>query len=145
MAWNATKQSVLVPHDLTNASNEAIEAALGFVADPSHVAVLHVVEPVAAFVTLQEEKNQAAQENLDQTMAKLRELLDAAGFGAVSAHVRFGDAADEIADYVKDNSVELIVMPSSRRSGVKRLLLGSVAEATLRAASCPVLVLKAPE
>lgn len=144
MAWTPLKQSVLVPHDLTEASADAIEAALTFVDDPSNVAVLHVVEPVATFVTLSDEKNREKKGSLDKVLEQLRTTLNETGFERVTAHVRWGDAAGEIADYVKEHNVELVVMPSSRRSGVKRLLLGSVAEATLRKAPCPVLVLRAP-
>ena len=144
MAWSATKQSVLVPHDLTEASRDAVETALAFVDDPQKVAVLHVVEPVSSFVTMADTKNRDAQQHLDTALAELRKILDETGFEHVTAHVRFGDAADEIAGYVKEHGVELVVMPSARRHGVKRLLLGSVAEATLRRAPCPVLVLPAP-
>ena len=145
MAWSTRKHSVLVPHDLTEGSAAAVEAALAFVDDPSNVAALHVVEPVATFVTLSDEKNRDNKASLDKVLAQLRTTLDEAGFKGVTAHVRWGDAAAEIASYVQEHNVELVVMPSSRRRGVKRLLLGSVAEATLRRAPCPVLVLRSDD
>lgn len=45
-----------------------------------------------------------------------------------------------IADYAKDNDIDLIVMGSHGRSGVRRALLGSVTERTLRSTNVPVLV-----
>ncbi len=45
-----------------------------------------------------------------------------------------------VADYVDANEIDLVVMGSHGRSGVKRALLGSVTERVLRSTSCPVLV-----
>jgi nucleotide-binding universal stress UspA family protein len=145
MPWTSTKRSVLVPHDLSPVANRAVSTALTFVEDPRHVAALHVVEPLSSFVTMSDPKNREAQENLEGTLGELRAALDEAGLGNVAAHVRFGDAAQEVAGFVEEYGVELVVMPSSRRSGVKRLLLGSVAEAILRRVPCPILLLRADE
>ena len=46
------------------------------------------------------------------------------------------------ADIAAERNAELIVMASHGLTGLKRLLLGSVAENTVRLASCPVLVVK---
>ena len=48
----------------------------------------------------------------------------------------------EIADFAQEKKAELIVLPSHGRTGLTRLLLGSVAEKVVRLAHCPVLVLK---
>ena len=53
-----------------------------------------------------------------------------------------GDAGSEIVSYADRVSAELIVIPSHGRSGIKHLLMGSVAERVVRHAHCPVLVLK---
>ncbi len=55
-----------------------------------------------------------------------------------------GDAATEIIDLAQDIKADLIVMGTHGRTGVGRLLMGSVAEAVLRRAPCPVLTLKMP-
>jgi nucleotide-binding universal stress UspA family protein len=51
-----------------------------------------------------------------------------------------GDPAEEILRYARREPVELIVVGTHGRSGVSRLLLGSVAERVVRGARCPVLV-----
>jgi nucleotide-binding universal stress UspA family protein len=51
-----------------------------------------------------------------------------------------GDPADEILRYVAGHGIDLIVLGTHGRTGVSRVLLGSVAERVLRAAPCPVLV-----
>jgi nucleotide-binding universal stress UspA family protein len=56
--------------------------------------------------------------------------------------VESADPAWAIADQAKKSHVSIVVMGSHGRSGLKRLMLGSVAERTLRYAECPVLVVK---
>ena len=56
-----------------------------------------------------------------------------------------GDPATEIARYAVDAGIDLIVMGTHGRTGVERLVLGSVAEKVLRDASCSVLVVKLPK
>lgn len=145
MNWSVQKQSVLVPYDFSSASDEAVQVACSFVDTPGKVAVLHAVEPMNPYVTLADERNQEAQAHLEQTLQKLRKAMDDQGHTEVSVHVRFGEAPRSVAEYVQEHDVELLVMPSARRRGVKRLLLGSVAEQILRAVPCPVLVLRASE
>ena len=55
-----------------------------------------------------------------------------------------GDPATEIVRYARDTGVNLIVMGTHGRTGVERLLMGSVAEKVLRDAPCSVLVVKLP-
>jgi nucleotide-binding universal stress UspA family protein len=55
-----------------------------------------------------------------------------------------GDPAAEIVALAREAKADLIVMGTHGRAGVGRLLLGSVAEAVLRHAPCPVLTLKMP-
>jgi nucleotide-binding universal stress UspA family protein len=50
-----------------------------------------------------------------------------------------GDAADEIVRYAKGHGIHLIVLGTHGRTGVSRVLIGSVAERVIRTAPCPVL------
>ena len=60
----------------------------------------------------------------------------------VEAILRQGQADDEILETAKAVSADLIVMGTHGRTGLARLLMGSVAEGVLRGASCPVLTVK---
>lgn len=60
----------------------------------------------------------------------------------INAHVYPGDAATEILRLAEDVRANLIVVGTHGRVGVKRLLLGSVAEKVMRDALCPVLVMR---
>jgi universal stress protein A len=56
--------------------------------------------------------------------------------------IRAGDPAAQILAEANERKAEAIVLGSHGRTGVRRLLMGSVAEAVLRNAACPVMVCK---
>jgi nucleotide-binding universal stress UspA family protein len=56
-----------------------------------------------------------------------------------------GDPAGQIVRYAADAAIDLIVMGTHGRTGLERLLMGSVAEKVLREAPCSVLVVKLPK
>jgi nucleotide-binding universal stress UspA family protein len=62
---------------------------------------------------------------------------------AVRTEVRMGDVPGEVVDAARDARAQFIVMSSHGYSGVRRWLLGSVAETVLHAAPCPVWVVRA--
>ena len=59
-----------------------------------------------------------------------------------SVILRRGDPARVIANQARKSHASMIIMGSHGRTGIKRLVLGSVAERTLRYARCPVLIIK---
>ena len=63
---------------------------------------------------------------------------------AVSHVLLEGDPAAEIARYATEASVDVIVIGTHGRTGVDRLVMGSVAERVMREAPCSVLVVKLP-
>lgn len=77
-------------------------------------------------------------ELMDEMAPEVRCLRDA-GF-EVSLEVRFGTPADEIIDRIADGEFDLVAMATHGRSGVPRMLLGSVAERVLRSSPIPVLM-----
>ena len=60
-------------------------------------------------------------------------------------HLILGTPAKSIVRFAEENGVDLIVMGTHGRSGLPRLLMGSVAEEVVRGAHCPVLTLREPE
>jgi len=59
--------------------------------------------------------------------------------------VEMGDAHTLIVNWARDKAADLIVMSTHGRSGLPRMLLGSVTEKVLRSASCPVLAIPSHE
>jgi nucleotide-binding universal stress UspA family protein len=61
---------------------------------------------------------------------------------SLHAHQRLEVASEEIAQLASDLEADLVVVGTHGRRGMRRLLLGSVAEATVRLSPCPVLVVR---
>jgi len=95
-----------------------------------------------------EQEYEAAEKELQAVRAQLMEALQpeadhlrSLGY-AVKMEVEFGDPAQRIVQYASDEGIGLIAMATHGRSGLSRLMLGSVAERVLRSASVPVLLLR---
>lgn len=84
-----------------------------------------------------EEQGRRAVERIE-TMAKIH------GVDA-ETEVREGDPATEILEYAEEIDADAIVAGTHGRSGVKRRLIGSVAERLVRHATCPVMTIRLPE
>jgi nucleotide-binding universal stress UspA family protein len=67
--------------------------------------------------------------------------FDQAGIRFETA-VRFGDAADEIVRYARENSIDVVVMATHGQTGLARLVFGSVASRVLASGVCPVLLVR---
>ena len=78
-----------------------------------------------------------------EEMARLRAVVPAGDDVKLEhrlLHFRPPGAADVLVEFARQSGVDMIVVGMHGRSGLRRLLLGSVAEAVVRAATCPVLV-----
>ena len=78
-------------------------------------------------------------------LGRLVEELHAAGLERVEPSVWYGPPAYAIVEAARFYHVDLIVMTTHGRSGLGRLVLGSVAESVLRGTRTPILLLRAPE
>jgi len=140
MSW-LQKNVVLVPIDFSDTSFTALKPAREFVADLSQLHVLHVLpqlHPAEPGVVWQSVSPESRQQHAE---AALKTKLQERGYEGVQVRVAIGTPSHEIVDYAKDEGVELIVMPTHGYTGVKRVLIGSVAEQVARLAHCPVLLL----
>jgi nucleotide-binding universal stress UspA family protein len=79
----------------------------------------------------------------EQALEELRKKVAGEGIG-VEALVEEGPPALVISDVAKRLPADLIVMGTRGRTGLAHVLLGSVAERTIRTAPCPVLTVKHP-
>ena len=64
------------------------------------------------------------------------------GSGRVLSHLRLEAPAEEIAQLAADLEADIVVVGTHGRTGIARMLLGSIAEAVVRLAPCPVLVVR---
>ena len=93
-------------------------------------------DPTEAQVTVVRE----AEAYLDEQARRLRQQ----GIARVETSVWYGPAASSLVEAAQRRQVDLIVMSSHGRSGLGRLVLGSVAESVLRAISTSILLVRAP-
>jgi nucleotide-binding universal stress UspA family protein len=77
----------------------------------------------------------------EEYLRGIENRLKAKGF-KVDSHVRYGDEAEEILDHAAQKDVDFIAMTTHGRSGVKRFLIGSVAEKILRHSPKPIFLVR---
>jgi len=140
-------ETVLVPTDGSDAATHAADHLLAFAAAlDATVHVLSVVDdsalgPDVRSTIAGEESEQAANEAVE-TVASAAETH---GLTDVVRHVEHGRPAEAILDCIETNDVHAVGMGTTGRRGTDRILLGSVAEKTVRSAPVPVMTVAEPE
>ena len=82
--------------------------------------------------------------DVDARLARLAEF-STDGVSATPALIHGSNIASTLCAYAEAHDVDLIVLASHGRTGLERMLIGSVAERVVRHAPCPVLVTRASE
>ena len=136
----AKPNSVIVPVDFSTASFKAIDVAIEMTGSPECVHVVYVSPAPQSEADYL--RTSLAQGSAGDAKRELEKKLDELGYAGVDAIVDEGAASDVIAAIAEKLNAELIVIPSRSRGGLPKLFLGSVASQVLRAAPCPVLVLR---
>jgi len=134
--------TVIVPIDFSGQSAAAIQAGLAVADDPSRLHLIHVLLPLDSIAPLTELGDLSDDARQDHTVAQLATIADENNAATAQRAVLFGSPGLEITDYAQRHKADLIVIPSHGYHGVKRLILGSVAERVIRHADCNVLVLR---
>lgn len=140
--------SVLVPIDFSDCALYALTYAKEIAAVfETRLQLLHVVEESihpAFYVTGKSSIFELIPDIKDKSEQQMRQLLKKSKGPDVKAdfHVVEGNASQEIIKFAKSHSSGLIVIATHGLTGLKHLLLGSVAEKVVRMATCPVLTVK---
>lgn len=140
MNWFANKK-VLVPFDFSDESHLAVDAALDM-ALKDKIQILHVAPNLAATSPEVVWDTSTDATRRKSIQASFQKEFSADRYRDLEFHVSFGDAGHQIASFAKENGADVIVMPSHGRTGLKHLLIGSVAERVVRLSHCPVLILR---
>ena len=141
---------ILVPVDFSDHSRRALETGAEFAkAFGATVHLLHCyqVPPVGVSpygVVVPESFDREVREAAARMANEWREKLDAAGIKS-EVSLSAGFPALAISEAAKELGVDLIIMGTRGLAGFKHMVLGSVAERTLRTAPCPVLTVKDPD
>lgn len=139
------ESKIVVPWDFSDLAVEALNAARSMVNSVDQLHVIHVdtlVIPAGDPGSIYGVVSQDTQrENL---IRAFRDRMTGTDLANVDFEVRFGDPGSEVTKFSEQVSADLIVISSHGRTGLSRLLIGSVAERIVRLAHCPVLVLRKP-
>src|SRR5579884_1107109 len=134
--------TVLHPTDFSENSEYAFQVACELARDyKARLVLLHVMAPPMVIYAGGPVPAEAWP-SIDQVQEKLRELHGQAHQVRVEAQVMEGDPVDMILRAAEETDCDVIVMGTHGRTGLGRLLMGSVAEAVIRKAPCPVLSVK---
>jgi nucleotide-binding universal stress UspA family protein len=139
-------ESVLVPTDGSDAATHAADHLLEFAAAlDATVHVLSVVDdsalgPDVRSAVAGKESEQAAAEAIETIVS----AAEGHGITDVVRHVEHGRPAEVILDCIGTNDVHVVGMGTTGRRGTDRILLGSVAEKTVRSAPVPVVTVTKP-
>ncbi len=142
---------ILCPVDFSEFSDKAYDYAYSLAQRyDAHLLVEHVVQP-SSLAYSYNGFPEAATIDLDSELAataekRLQELAKSQAGDPLKPEmvVHRGFIADSILTYARQQNVDLIVMGTHGRRGLDRLVLGSVTEAVLRKAHCPVLAIRKP-
>lgn len=134
-------RNILCPVDFSENSEYALRYATSIAVDTG--AKLHIVhvyaEPIAytdGFAA------HISEDEFEEERAMLKRIVPPNASVPYQHEFLIGHPADRLVEYAEKHNIDLIVMGTHGRTGLSRLLMGSIAEAVVRRAECPILTLK---
>ncbi|MBS3922164.1 MAG: universal stress protein [Nitrosarchaeum sp.] len=140
--------NILVPFDLSNQSIHAFKTALDIAKKyNSKITLLTCLEGDAWHhkfydSSADNEIIKKQKKAILAHIAKVEPLAKKANISMKSQIFKSTSVVKDIVTYAKSQKIDLIVMSSHGRSGVDKLILGSVANGVTQKSSCPVLIIK---
>jgi nucleotide-binding universal stress UspA family protein len=137
---------ILVPLDGSLLAERALPEAIDIAHDSGATLVLlraaeaHTLPPADPT-----EAQVAVVRKAEEYLAAVTERVKTAGVNSVEPSVWYGPPAEAIIDCARFRNADLIVMTTHGRSGLGRLVLGSVAETVLRSTTTPILLVRERE
>lgn len=138
-------ERILIPTDgsegATVAAGQAVELAYRFEAA---LHAIYVIDTETGMDTDIEGVFEAFEEAGRKAVDSVIDLADNAGVESVVAEVAQGRPPEVILAYADEHDIDMIVMGTHGRTGIDRLLLGSVTEEVVRKSPVPVLTVSMP-
>ena len=152
MTANAKPYVIVVGVDYSDTGALALEKAFELAAghENGEVHPVNIVRNYGEFVELEGAYPAPYRLSMAEAQKRLQDYVEARimdfnkrtgkSFERCVSHIRLEFAAEEIAQLAADVDADLVVVGTHGRRGLRRMFLGSVAEAVVRLAQCPVLV-----
>lgn len=135
-------ERILAPIDFSEPCRESIRVATRIAHSlAARLDLLHVVEPASGSAYAVSQRGGRMVHQWEDALEALLSEEHIAGLRA-EGHVRTGPVAPTVVNFALERRTDLIVVGTHGASGMRRVLLGSVAEALLRRSPCPTLVVK---
>ena len=139
-------KNILVPYDFTNFADLAFENALQIAEKfDSKLTLLTVIGNVDTSGMSLDRAEEAQDERENKAKEDLNKLSESKKINNADVSVSIvhnPSSVDGILSYADKNNIDLIVMGSHGRSGLKKLVLGSVAAGVVTKANCRVMIVK---
>lgn len=138
-------ERILFPTDFSPASESALGWATSLARDTgARLLIVHVEEPPTPYVAGEYAIPEATTPAQNELAKLLAHVVPSDESVTYEHRLLLGDPAPEIVQLAKEENADLIVMGTHGRTGLSRLLMGSVAEHVVRRAACPVLTIRQP-
>ena len=146
-------ERILFPFDFSELSLHGLHYARSFAESyHSELHVLHVLDEAVQYWMAMGPNSVPVgpppEEMLEASKLEMKKFVEehlADAKFPVTAEVLIGRPFMEIIHYAREHRIDLIVLGTHGRGGLKHVLLGSVAERVVRKAPCPVLTIRHPE
>lgn len=143
---------ILYPTDFSEHALVALGYAKSFAEQfDAELHCVHVLDEAYQYWLMFGPDGAPAAPNVGQMLAVAQQQMGEftakhlAGIAKLTTKVITGRPFVEIIQYARDNQIDMIVLSTHGRSGLKHVLMGSVAERVVRKAPCPVLTVHAGE
>jgi len=145
-------KTILVPTDFSQHSDKALQIAVDIASQyNAKIILLHVIDEniqqcAADYCISNEAIEQLKNESMNASTDKLNKTINSLKGSTkvdISFEVKNGVPAEVLLDEQKTNKLDLIVIASHGKTGILSHLIGSVTDKVVRAAKCPVMVIRA--
>ena len=143
MGWE-TSAPIVVPIDFSGMSVKAVGEALKLAKSKTQLHAVHVVPTLDQIIpNIESEWNLPSDSDRRASVQKhFSTFLEEHNFTGLRTVILDGQPGPQIAEYAEEIGAGLIVIPSHGYHGMKRILLGSVAEKVVQLATCPVFIVR---
>jgi nucleotide-binding universal stress UspA family protein len=135
-------RKILVPLDGSRLAESALGEAIQLSGAGATLVLLRAAEATRVPMADPTDAQVAVVREAEAYLEAIAQRARAAGAAQVETSVWYGAAGDAIVEAARVRGIDLIVMSSHGRSGLGRLVFGSVAETVLRGTTTPILLLR---
>lgn len=139
-------KKILFPTDFSSFAEHALEYAVAMAQEFDATLYMLYVEEVLPYIPGDPDRKFPDPAEIEKhAHSRMEKDLEKHGEVQTKRFVARGIPADEICEFAKAEQMDLIVMATHGRSGLKHVLMGSTTEKVVRKAPCPVLSIHHPE